>query len=203
MAQIFGEFMEKDNNQQEYLQIGFSPSSISLQERWRNNGLSADFLADYLSTFFPGEDDESLDRRSELKSAVSYVANELLENAMKFSYAPAQHAVSITMQLDAESVRFYVSNSINPESAPDFQNFIQELLTGDPDELYMERLLQNAEEGEEAHDGSGLGFLTMLNDYHAKLGWKFEVTDKPESTVGPSPATSTVTVVTTMVQLTL
>lgn len=205
MPQIFGEFMEKDNNQQEYLQIGFSPSSISLQERWRNNGLSADFLADYLSTFFPGEDDESLDRRSELKSAVSYVANELLENAMKFSYVPAQHAVSITMQLDAERVRFYVSNSINPETAPGFQNFIQELLTGDPDELYMERLLQNAEaeDEEETSGGSGLGFLTMLNDYHAKLGWKFEVIEKPESTASASPVTSTVTVVTTMVQLTL
>lgn len=209
MPQIFGEFIEKDSNQQEYLQIGFSPSSISLQERWRNNGLSADFLADYLSTFFPGEDDEALDKRTEIKDAVSYVANELLENAMKFSYAPAQHAVSITMQLDIVSVRFYVSNSLDPQSVPGFQRFIQELLTGDPDELYMERLLQNAEaeEGDEAHGGSGLGFLTMLNDYHAKLGWKFEVIDKPESTVGASPATSTVTstvtVVTTMVQLTL
>ena len=204
MPQIFGEFIEKDSNQQEYLQIGFSPSSISLQERWRNNGLSADFLADYLSTFFPGEDEEALDKRTEIKDAVSYVANELLENAMKFSYAPAQHAVSITMQLDAESVRFYVSNSINPETVPGFQNFIQALLTGDPDELYMERLLQNAEaEDEEINGGSGLGFLTMLNDYHAKLGWKFEVIEKPESTASASPATSTVTVVTTMVQLTL
>lgn len=201
MPQIFGEFMEKESNQQEYLQIGFSPTSISLQERWRNNGLSADFLADYLSTFFPGEDDEALDKRTEIKDAISYVANELLENAMKFSFAPAQQAVSITMQLDTESVRFYVSNSINPETVPGFQRFIQELLTGDPDELYMERLLQNAEaeEGNEAHEGSGLGFLTMLNDYHATLGWKFEEIEKPQSTVG----TATVMVVTTMVQLTI
>ncbi len=208
MPQIFGEFIEKDSNQEEYLQIGFSPTSISLQERWRNNGLSADFLADYLSTFFPGEDDEALDKRTEIKDAVSYVANELLENAMKFSFAPAQHAVSITMQLDTESVRFYVSNSLDPQSVPGFQHFIQELLDGDPDELYMERLLQNAEaeDGDEAHGGSGLGFLTMLNDYNAQLGWKFETIDKPVLVEGSVPAASTVltvTVVTSMVQLTL
>jgi len=202
MPPIFGDYLEKESDQQEYLQIGFSPSSISLQERWRNNGLSADFLADYLSTFFPGEDDEALDKRSEIKDAVSYVANELLENAMKFSFAPAQHAVSITMQLDTNSVRFYVSNSIDPQSAPGFQRFIQELLTGDPDELYMARLLQNAEaEDDEDSGGSGLGFLTMLNDYHAKLGWKFEIIDKSATTA--DAMAKTVTAVTTMVQLTL
>jgi len=196
MPQIFGNFIEKDSNQQEYLQIGFSPSSISLQERWRNNGLSADFLADYLSTFFPGDDDASSERRMELKSAVSYVANELLENAMKFSYAPAQHTVSITMQLDAESVRFYVTNSLDPQSVSSFQSFIQELLEGNPDELYMERLMQNAED--ESGGGSGLGFLTMLNDYHAQLGWKFERIDQPASSIA-----TPVMAVTTMVQLTI
>jgi hypothetical protein len=189
MSQIFGEFIEKDCNQQEYLQIGFSPSSISLQERWRNNGLSADFLADYLSTFFPGEDDEALDKRSEVKDAISYVANELLENAMKFSYAPAHHPVSITMQLDAQRVRFYVTNSLDPQSLPGFQQFIEELLAGDPDELYTERLIKNAEG--EGDGESGLGFLTMLNDYHAQLAWKFDV-------YAGDPAA---TVVTTMVQL--
>lgn len=197
MTQIFGNYIEKDDQQQEYLQIGFSPGSISLQERWRNNGLSADFLADYLSTFFPGDNDEALDKRTEIKDAVSYVANELLENAMKFSYAPARHAVSITMQLDTESVRFYVRNSVDPQAVPDFQAFIQELLAGDPDALYMERLLQNAEE--DSDGGSGLGFLTMLNDYQARLGWKFETADALESKT--EPVITAVITVTTMVQL--
>ena len=94
MAQIFGEFIEKKGERCEYLMIGFSPSSIPIQQRWRNNGLSADFLADYLSTFFPGEDHASTERQAAVKGAVSYIANELLENAMKFSYAPSQHAMS-------------------------------------------------------------------------------------------------------------
>ena len=99
MIETFGNYVETNLENQEYLQIGFSPSSIPLQQRWRNNGLSADFLADYLSTFFPGNDAKTLDKRAELMNAVSYVANELLENAMKFSYAPTKRSVSITMNL--------------------------------------------------------------------------------------------------------
>src|SRR5918999_1510955 len=100
MAQIFGDFIDTQEGRGEYLKIGFSPNSISLQQRWRNNGLSADFLADYLSTFFPGEDPDSAERQTEIKDAVSYVANELLENAMKFSYSPSHHSVSIEMFLE-------------------------------------------------------------------------------------------------------
>ena len=91
MTQVFGNFVEMDEHKQEYLIIGFSPTSIPLQQRWRNNGLSADFLADYLSTFFPGEDAESQEQQTEVKDAVSYVANELLENAMKFNHLPSKY----------------------------------------------------------------------------------------------------------------
>jgi hypothetical protein len=172
MTQTFGDFVAPIYERQEYLRIGFSPSSISLQARWRNNGLSADFLADYLSTFFPGNDSEALDRRAEIKDAVAYVANELLENAMKFNYAPAQQAVNITMQLESAQVRFYVSNSVDPATLDGFRCFLQRLLTEDPNDLYVERLISNAENGTEG--GSGLGFLTMINNYRANLAWKFE-----------------------------
>ena len=192
MTQIFGDFVDAKTQNEEFLVIGFSPSSAPLQHRWRNNGLSADFLADYLSTFFPGDDDEALDRQTEIKGAVGYVANELLENAMKFNHAPTQHSVSITMQLGKDNVRFYVTNSIDPQSIADFQAFINKLLTEDTDELYMEQLMQNVEEDDdEADSGSGLGFLTMLNDYDATLAWKFE----------PLENDSEVIVVTTMVTL--
>ena len=81
MTQIFGDFKEMENSRHEYLKISFSPTSRPLQQRWRNNGLSADFLADYLSTFFPGEDSSSQERQAEIKDAVNFIANELLENA--------------------------------------------------------------------------------------------------------------------------
>jgi hypothetical protein len=172
MTQIFGDFRERREEDGEYLKIGFSPTSIPIQQRWRTNGLSADFLADYLSTFFPGEDGASTERQAEIKGTVSYIANELLENAMKFSYAPSQHAISLSMYLEADAISLYVTNSVDAQTLAVFQHHIQRLLTEDPNDLYLEQLTRNAE----ADDGgaSGLGLLTMLNDYGATVAWKFE-----------------------------
>jgi hypothetical protein len=172
MTRIFGNFIERKDERFEYLKIGFSPTSIPIQQRWRNNGLSADFLADYLTTFFPGDDSAAAARHAEIKGAVSYVANELLENAMKFSYAPSQHAVSIELYLEADAISLYVMNSIDPHAVESFQSFLQRLLTEDTNDLYVELLTRNAEDS--GADQSGLGYLTMLNDYGATLAWQFE-----------------------------
>lgn len=171
MTQIFGDFID-DRNEREYLIIGFSPSSLPLQQRWRNSGLSADFLADYVSTFFPAEDTASADRQAEIKDGVSYTANELLENAMKFSYEASKYSVSIALYLQHDHVRFYVTNSIDPQTITGFQKFIKTLLTEDPYDLYIHQLEVNAEDDTEGE--SGLGLLTMMNDYEANLAWKFE-----------------------------
>jgi Uncharacterized protein conserved in bacteria len=192
MIEIFGDFIERKNSQ-EYLIIGFSPSSIPLKQRWRNNGLSADFLADYLTTFFPGNQDDtsSLTRQAEIKSAVSYIANELLENAMKFNDENSQYPINIKLQLKKDGLIFSVANSISPLTVGKFQRYIQKLLVSDPSEMYIEKLEKNA--ADESSTDSGLGLLTMLNDYSAKMGWKFETVQKDPEVIA----------VTTMVQLTV
>lgn len=170
MNQVFGNFIEQEAGKGEYLKIGFQPSSVPLQVRWRNNGLSADFVAGYLSTFFPGEDPASTARQSEIKDAVSFIANELLENAMKFSHAPSNHSVTIEMFLDVDVVRLYTVNGFAPDNIDTLRQFITRLLTRDTNELYTEQLERNA--SDEGGSGSGLGFLTMINDYGATLAWK-------------------------------
>ena len=189
MTRIFGHFIEQKDDHGEHLQIGFSPTSIPIQQRWRNNGLSADFLADYLSTFFPGDTHAAVERQATLKSTISYVANELLENAMKFSYAPSQHAISIAMYLEADAVSLYVTNSVDPHAVASFQQAIARLLTEDTNTLYMAQLTHNTES--DSADGSSLGYLTMLHDYGVTLAWKF----------APSLQDPDVTTVTTMARL--
>lgn len=189
MTRIFGNFIEHEEGSGEYLKIGFSPTSIPIQQRWRHNGLSADFLADYLVTFFPGEDPASAERQAEIKGAISFMANELLENAMKFSYAPSHHPVSIEMFLKADVISLYVTNCLDPRTIESFQQFIQRLLTEDTAELYMEQLERHA--AKDSTGTSGVGFLTMLNDYHTTLAWKFE----------PLPEDDDGVTVTTMAQL--
>ena len=190
MIQTFGDFIELPASQ-EYLIIGFSPSSIPLKQRWRNNGLSADFMADYLATFFPGNEDDTstIEKQAEIKSAVSYIANELLENAMKFNNETSEYPIDIKLQLESDGVIFSVVNSISPQAVDKFQAYIQQLLASDPSELYIQQLEKNAVE--ESCTDSGLGLLTMLTDYTAKIGWKFQ-------TVHQDPE---VIAVTTMVQL--
>lgn len=189
MEQTFGNFIEVLAGEGEYLKIGFHPSSIPLQQRWRNNGLSADFLADYLSTFFPGEDIASAERQGQIKDAVGYISNELLENCMKYSYASSQILVSIEMFLTPSAITLYTVNGIAPGSVESFQKFIQRLLTEDIDALYTEQLERNAED--DSGSPSGLGFMTMLNDYGVNVAWKFSDPDKSVGSVA----------VTTMVQL--
>jgi len=196
MAQVFGDFNEipfSNEKKKEFLKLGFSPNSIPLKQRWRNNGLSANFLGDYLTTFFPISDDDDqaghLKKRRRVKGATSYIANELLENAMKYHDSSSQHAISIHMQLYPDNIVLAVSNSVTLQAVAPFQAFIEELIASDPGELYLSTLEKNAED--ENSSSSGLGLLTMLNDYAAKLGWKFE----------PLPEEPQTMKVTTMVQI--
>ena len=188
MAQIFGDFIEDLPKSQEYLIIGFSPSSQPLKKRWRNNGLSADFMADYLITFFPDQSHfPTNEQMAELKSAVSYIANELLENAMKYNDDSSGVGISIQLQLHANKLIFLATNSIAPDTIECFQEKIQELISNDPTDLYFKQIEANVIDD----SNSGLGLLTMMHDYLAKIGWRFE----SPSGNGSAP------IVTTMVQL--
>ena len=186
---IFGDFIEKLPPSKEYLILSFSPSSIPLQQKWRNNFLSADFLADYFSTFFPCNDEQPIEKRTEVKSAVSYIANELLENAMKYGEQTFDSPISLKIHLNQNHIIFELTNSINIHEISNFQEYIRELVASNPSELYIRKLEENALNENEQE--SGLGFLTMLNDYDAKLGWKFEKVAKQVQEIA----------VTTMVQL--
>ncbi len=192
MTEIYGDFREPEDVG-EYLIIRFSPSSIPLKQRWRNNGLSADFLAEYWATFFPAYDIASQQRQAEIKNAIDYVANELLENIMKFSYSPSNYPVDIGLYLFEDEFRFYARNPIDPVSLQGFRELIQKLLVADPLELYLQQIEHNAV----SEDGnvSQLGLLTMMTDYNATLAWKFE-------SLEPSPGME-ILIVTTMVSLSL
>ena len=190
MIKTFGNVIEKPAESKGYLVIGFSPNSISILQRWRNNGLSADFFADYIVSFFPKDKNipNNVDKHIEIRSTVSYVANELLENAMKFSDKKTSFPISIQLQLYDNSIEFFVTNSILEESVIQFQTYIQTILNSDTQELYIDQLEKNAEN--ENSSNSGLGILTMINDYTAKIGWKFEINNQKN-------------IVTTIVQLSI
>ena len=192
MTQIFGEFIDEFPPEHDSLELTFTPTSRSLKQRWRNNRLSAHFVADYFSTFLPLDDRDIQHQKriKESKSAVSYLANELLENAMKFNDYLSKYYIKFGIHFlenkDLKAVIF-ATNSISEEGMKSFQKFILDLLSSDPEILYVEQIEKSVEE--EADEASGLGLLTMINDYEAKLGWKFEtISSQPQLIIVTSMA---------------
>jgi hypothetical protein len=178
-TEIYGDFNDEEQPEcEEYLSIRFSPSRLPLKKRWENNGLSADFIAEYFKIFYVSQQEENNGEANEillenLRNSVKYVANELLENAMKFQ-APIIYptAARIFLSLYNDKLVFYITHSITAQQAESFELFIKKVVNHDPQDLYMEAMRESARE-ENAHR-SGMGLLSMVCDYNAKLGWKFE-----------------------------
>ncbi|SRR5579883_398567 len=178
MNQIFGEFIEELPLGSNSLELSFVFSSQLINRQWRNIRLAAYFIADYLSNFLPVDENDS--QQEELikvsKDSVSYVSNELLENAIKFNedrkHYPVKLGVHILEELEKVTAVIFTKNTISIQSSEKLQSLIQELLFADPHELYVQQIEKTAED--EHDDVSGLGLLTIINDYSAKLGWKFE-----------------------------
>lgn len=169
-VRIFGEFLEEVPAGDEYLTLHFSPSTAPRKRRWSHNGLSADFLGDYFAAFFPGDlvRDSKISQKDSVKGAVSYIANELLENAVKYSTDAAGLPITISLFLYDRQIIFQVVNYASPAAVDKYQQFIRAMLNADMDEFYTQQLEKAA-----LGDGSNMGILTMINDYSAHFGWKF------------------------------
>jgi len=176
--QIFGDFIQQFPPEKDSLELTFTPTSIPLKKRWRNNRLSAYFIADYFTTFLPLDDGDSEQQKriEESKSAVSYIANELLENSMKYNDENSHSQIEFGVHFlnnDNLIAVIFATNSIKSDDMKKLQNFIARLSSEDTEFLYMEQLEKNALSDLE-DDCSGLGFLTIINDYGGKMGWKFD-----------------------------
>ncbi len=167
----FGQFLDPIPPSHEFLTLNFSLNPTPRINRWRNYGLSADFLGDYFAAFFPGDklDSSPINRRDTVKASISYIANELLENAIKYSDTSIGLPASIALYLYEDSIIFEVTNPTQASTAEQYQQFIETLLQADLASLYIEQLEKNAMSG----DSSNMGLLTILNDYETRLGWKF------------------------------
>jgi hypothetical protein len=194
----FGEFYENIPRRCEYLSIGFSPSYAPLKKRWENNGLSADFIAEYFRNFYISRREEHGEEINEFEienlcNAVKYISNELLENAMKFQDDRLAYTAKVFLFLRADKLIFQVTNALRPEQIAVLQEYIRKLFAGNPHDLYLAAM--RASTRAENKERSGLGMLSMICDYSAKLGWQFAMLEPEDEDEQP------VMTVTTMVTL--
>lgn len=168
--ETYGDFVELDEDRAgESLSLRFSPSSTPLQQRWRNNGLSADFLAGYVSTFLPADNDgeAAAGRKADVAAAVGYVANELLENAMKYGDAETGRPIFMRLHLEETRIIFHQTNSAAAARVASLRAFIADLAEMGAADMLLKQMENSGGDG-----GSGLGLLTMVNDYDARLAFR-------------------------------
>lgn len=130
---------------------------------WHHCGLTSDFIGEYFSRACTGGID-TVDARH----SISYMINEILENAVKFRYGGN---VEIRSSLESDTFEIQIVNRVDPQTATRFQALLAQLLEREPGELLLERIEENALNPDSS--GSGLGLLTLMSDYGAELGWSF------------------------------
>lgn len=166
MLEKYGNITLLNGPDSKIIKIVVSADPIDLS--WQHCGLTADFV----SEFFERACEAGIDA-NDARHSISYLINEILENAIKF-----RHTGDVVIQgtLKSNSIEICIANVIDATTADLFQGLIAELLSRDPGELLLERIEQNASDISSA--SSGLGLLTLMSDYDARLGWTFE--KKPE-----------------------
>ena len=185
MNAIFGQFDESMDFGRNHLNVRLSEECI--QQHWSHCSLISDFLADYYGYLMPGQDGEAFDRRNELMHSIRYLINELMENAIKFRKGGD---ISVAVNYSGQALTFLISNRVSHDNINKFKLLLSEVCSGDPGELLLAKIEQNALDPERGHE-SGLGFLTLMNDYGVGLGWRF----------APDPLDTTVQVVHTMARM--
>ncbi|MEM9266063.1 MAG: hypothetical protein AAGA46_11115 [Cyanobacteria bacterium P01_F01_bin.13] len=173
-SESFGQFVSNLHQENLCVKIDF-PTQLAKQRKfWPNSNLSSKFVADYISIFFPVENDQPVQQRqrTEIIDAARYITNELLENAFKFSCATVQQPVQLALYHYPDRLIIEVTNTTHADNIGPFRSLIHDLTTLDPNDLYIERLEKNLDY-EHTLD-SGLGFITILINYNTKLGWKIE-----------------------------
>jgi hypothetical protein len=167
MSEIIGVY-SLDDSFSEHMSLTLYPDSFAV--RWSLCNLTANFMAEYFAELFPEADnDGKLISRAEVSGAVSYVLNELVENAVKFNRSGD---INITVGIGKEDLVCLVSNHIANGEVPPLREKLLELSREDPGELLRRQAEANAEDADAT--GSGLGYLIIMSDYGVSLGWKLD-----------------------------
>jgi hypothetical protein len=134
--------------------------------RWSDCSATSNFLSTYYESLFA--EWLSPAGTNDLVHSVAYLANELMENAVKFR---AAGEIEVEAGVLGHDFILRVGHHVSPEKAEAFATLLGEITQGDPGELLIQRIEANAETP--GAGGSGLGLLTLMNDYRIRFSWNF------------------------------
>jgi hypothetical protein len=144
--------------------------------KWDDCSTSANFLSQYYAGVLGAKLGSTMLR--DATHSIAYMVNELVENAVKFR---EPGPVEIVSGLRDGNFVLRITNLISGETSARFRELLADLTAGDPGQLLIERIEANAIGGNA--NGSGLGILTLMNDYSVRLTWNFQPGDGASSPV--------------------
>jgi hypothetical protein len=164
VARTFGEAVALPARLERHLSLQFHTAHLPL--RWTHCSSTANFISAYYAGLFRLEYTAAQAR--DLTHSIGYLANELLENAVKFR---TEGNVAVEAGLHGSEFVLRLANHISSETSAGFQALLEEITTGDPGDLLLQRIEANAADAQSS--GSGLGLLTLMNDYGVHFCWTF------------------------------
>ncbi|OHD53790.1 MAG: hypothetical protein A2Y33_02745 [Spirochaetes bacterium GWF1_51_8] len=133
---------------------------------WPRCGITADYCAQYLSLSRPD--------LKKGKNTLSFVLNELLENAVKYTVNQGFNLAVMLVEYE-DQILFEVSNFINEELYGAFKEYIEKfIMTNNTNEKYLD-LLKTEEIDSKT---SMIGLLTLIDCFNPKIGFEFERTQE-------------------------
>ena len=189
MIETIGSFVDIDvNTFLIIMSLKLFPGVFPIE--WKQCGATANFLANYFGSFYGARQGRSQGAEGKGREVdiMSYILNELVENAVKFNEGGSIH---VQVGLVQHELVFIVENVISRDTTVSLRPKLTELVTQDAAELFVRRVEENANNPEIR--ASGLGFITMMNDYHAQLGWR----------LSPAPGNDDRLVLSTMVRVSI
>ena len=159
---VMGEY--EDVSVRENIRLRLSREDI--MSIWKRCGMTADYGADYVSTYFGGI--------KEIGNSASTIMNELIENAAKYSSESGGEIEIKVLVMDNEVI-FQVNNFVDAEKFYSFREFVERVLESDDvNALYFDRLA-SLNEGDQ--EKSGIGLLSIISFFNLKFGLKFKSVD--------------------------
>jgi hypothetical protein len=146
---VLGAFPEPGEQPLSAIELDVVP--IDLLTEWRRCGMVADFMADYMVHAF--------ERRDVARSILSTVANELVENAAKFSSSKRTPA-HVAIRHHGEVVHAEVRNDASEKQVQALREVLADLARDDATAVFRRRV-------EGRH---GLGLALLAKDYGATVG---------------------------------
>ena len=129
----------------------------------------------------------------QIVDAITMVACELTENALKYGYFDTGGTVTVSIETRADSITVKVTNPIGDPANDDLARLAESIRWihshADPLEAFLQRLREVAEQTLES-DESGLGLVRIAYEGRAKLDYRVDGNMVAVSAVVPLPGVS-------------